>query len=82
MENSQNKKFVFEVGTNWKKQAEKLKEKFNQLTDSDLKFENGKEVELLTRVESKLNKKREEVVSILNEVKLECEKEAKSGTVS
>jgi len=40
-----------------------LKEKYSQLTDADLKFEAGKENELLGKVETKLNKKREEVLA-------------------
>jgi len=42
-----------------------LKEKFPQLTVSDLKFEDGKENELLTRVQERLNKGREEVINII-----------------
>ena len=55
----------FEITGNWDAQAKKLKEKFPQLTDSDLEFEAGKEDELLKRVEARLNKKREEVINIL-----------------
>lgn len=56
----------FKISGNWTKQSQLLKEKFNQLTDSDLKFEPGKENELLQRVETRLNKKREEVINIIN----------------
>lgn len=56
----------FKISGDWKKQAIQLKEKFSQLTDSDLKFEPGKENELLQRVETRLNKKREEVINIIN----------------
>lgn len=55
----------FKITGNWDKQSKQLKEKFSQLTDSDLKFEAGKENELLTRMETRLNKKREEVISII-----------------
>jgi uncharacterized protein YjbJ (UPF0337 family) len=55
----------FKITGNWENQAKALKEKFIQLTDSDLKFETGKENELLNRVETKLNKKREEVINII-----------------
>ena len=67
MNNSENKKEAgFTVGGNWGKQSVKLKEKYTQLTDSDLKFEKGKESEMLGRVQTKLNKNREEVIKIIN----------------
>jgi hypothetical protein len=53
------------VTADWKVQSENLKKNFNQLTDSDLKFETGKETDLLQRVETRLNKKREEVINII-----------------
>lgn len=56
---------AFTIKGNWADQAKQLKEKFSQLTDADLKFETGKENELLSRVESRLNKKREEVINII-----------------
>ncbi len=56
---------AFKITGNWETQSKHLKEKFPQLTDSDLKFETGKENELLTRVESRLNKKRDEVINII-----------------
>lgn len=55
----------FKITGNWSEQAKQLKTKFNQLTDADLKFEAGKETELLTRIEKKLNKKRDEVINII-----------------
>ncbi len=66
MENETNKTpETFKIIGNWGDQSKKLKEKFSQLTDSDLKFETGKEDELLQRIETRLNKKRDEVVNIL-----------------
>jgi len=56
---------TFKITGNWEAQSKQLKAKFSQLTDADLKFETGKETELLTRVESRLNKKRDEVINIL-----------------
>jgi len=50
---------------NWDESSKKLKEQFSQLTDADLKFENGKEDELLGRIENKLNKKRPEVIDLI-----------------
>ena len=66
MENTQNKNVeAFKITGNWEDQSKQLKEKYTQLTDADLKFETGKENELLARIESRLNKKREEVISII-----------------
>ena len=45
-----------------------LKEKFSELTDADLKFQPGKEKDLIERLEMRLSKKREEVVFILNDL--------------
>lgn len=56
----------FKITGDWSKQSKKLKEKFTQLTDEDLKFESGKENELLKRVESRLSKPRNEVINIIN----------------
>jgi hypothetical protein len=57
---------AFKVTGNWENQSKQLKGKFSQLTDSDLKFEPGKENDLLDRVEKRLNKNREEVINIIN----------------
>lgn len=66
MDTSQNKSAeAFKITGDWKVQSTQLKEKFAQLTDSDLAFEPGKEEELLTRVTTKLNKNREEVINII-----------------
>jgi hypothetical protein len=56
---------AFKIFGDWKRQADKLKEKFPQLTDSDLKFESGRETDLLKRIELRLHKKREEVMNII-----------------
>ncbi|WP_428661705.1 CsbD family protein [Runella sp.] len=56
---------IFKITGNWDSMARLLKDKFAQLTDADLKFEPGKENELIRRVELRLNKKREEVINII-----------------
>ena len=69
MENNQGKnKEDFRITGDWDNQSKKLKSKFSQLTDSDLKFETGQENELLGRVETKLNKKRDEVINIIRKI--------------
>lgn len=52
--------------TNWNDSSKKLKEQFSQLTETDLKFETGKEEDLLKRIENRLNKKRSEVIDLIN----------------
>lgn len=56
---------AFEMRGKWEIQAQKLKDKFNELTDADLEFVEGKEKELLRRLEKRLNKKREEVIELI-----------------
>lgn len=69
MDTTQNKKGdTFKVTGNWAAQSKQLKENYSQLTDADLKFEIGKENELLSRVETRLNKQREEVINIIKKV--------------
>lgn len=46
---------------NWNEVAGKLKQKFANLTDNDLLFLDGKEEELLGRLQKKLGKTKEEV---------------------
>jgi uncharacterized protein YjbJ (UPF0337 family) len=46
----------------------KLKQKYATLTDDDLMFEDGKEEELLGRVQTKLGKTNEEVRKIISEL--------------
>ena len=66
MENQEHKSAdTFKVTGDWNAQSKTLKSKFSSLTDEDLKFETGKENELLGRLENKLNKKREEVINII-----------------
>lgn len=57
----------FTITGNWYLQAKLLKAQFSQLTNDDLKFETGKEDDLLSRMEKRLNKNREEVIEIIKE---------------
>ena len=75
MDSSQNRSNgVFKVTGNWEVQANRLKEKFSQLTDEDLKFEVGKEDVLLKRLQSRLNKKRDDVIHLIQSENYEFEK--------
>jgi len=62
---------TFKMTGNWETQSKELKTKFSKLTDSDLKFETGKESELLGRIQTRLNKNREEVIGIIKNVQTE-----------
>ncbi|MDA9563470.1 hypothetical protein N9R81_02205 [Flavobacteriales bacterium] len=58
----------FKITGNWNEQSKLLKGKFSQLTDPDLKFEAGKEKELLEKLEIRLNKETDEVIDIIKKV--------------
>lgn len=61
----------FKITGSWDTKSKKLKARYPQLTDADLKFEPGKESELLSKLESRLKKTREEVISVIRSVELE-----------
>jgi uncharacterized protein YjbJ (UPF0337 family) len=61
----------FKISGNWSAQSKQLKEKYPQLTDADLKFEVGKEEELLTRLQTRLHKNRDEVIAAIGHTRLE-----------
>lgn len=46
---------------NWNEVKGKLKQKYGQLTDDDLTFAEGKEDEMLGRLQKKLGKRKEEI---------------------
>ena len=50
---------------NWKEVAGKLKQQFANLTDDDLLYKEGKEEELLGRLQQKLGKTKEEVRTLV-----------------
>lgn len=58
----------FKMVGDWTGQSKTLKEKYPLLVDADLKFEKGKENDLLARVGTRLNKRRDEVINILRKV--------------
>lgn len=45
----------------WNEVKGKLKQKYGQLTDDDLKFEEGKEDELLGRLQKRLGRSKDDV---------------------
>ncbi len=46
---------------NWNKMKGKLKEEYAELTDNDLMYEEGKEDQLIGRIQEKIGKTKEEV---------------------
>ncbi len=50
---------------NWNEQKGKLKQKFAELTDNDLLYEEGKKEEMLGKIQIKLGKTKEELHSII-----------------
>ena len=59
------KKEPFKVYGDWGRQSTHLQTRFPELTDEDLEFEEGKEDELIRRIEVRLNKNYNEVVKFL-----------------
>ena len=53
------------VTSNWNEQKSKLKAKFATLTDADLYFDEGKKEAMLTKVQTKLGKTKEEFQKII-----------------
>ena len=50
-----------EIKGNWNEIKGKLKQKYAQLTDADMTFAEGKEDELLGRLQQRLGKDKEEI---------------------
>ncbi|NWJ49960.1 MAG: CsbD family protein [Bacteroidetes bacterium] len=57
-----------ELKGNWNETKGKLKQKFAMLTDNDLLLAEGKEDELLGRLQTKLGKSKEEIHKIISEL--------------
>ncbi len=57
-----------ELKGNWNEQKGKLKQKFANLTDNDLMFEEGKKDEMLGKLQIKLGKTKEEIRKIIEEL--------------
>ena len=54
-----------EIPGNWIAQKDKLKKKFQMVTDADLVFGKGKKEEMLTNLSNKLHKSKEELKAII-----------------
>jgi uncharacterized protein YjbJ (UPF0337 family) len=53
---------------NWNEMKGKLKQKYAHLTDNDLIYEEGKEDELLGRLQKKLGKSKDEVNKLISDL--------------
>lgn len=59
---------ITELKGNWNETKGKLKQKFAILTDSDLLLVEGKQDELLGRLQIKLGKSKEQIQEIISEL--------------
>jgi uncharacterized protein YjbJ (UPF0337 family) len=53
---------------NWEEKKGKLKQKYGELTDDDLVYTEGKEDELVGRVERRLGKSKDEARKIISDI--------------
>ena len=61
-------KNLTELKSNWSEIKEKLKQKFVMLTERDVLFLEGKEDEMIARLQFRLSKTKEEVNQLLSEL--------------
>lgn len=54
------------ISGNWNQIKGKLKQEYASLTDDDLKYEEGKEDELVGRIQEKVGKGKEEIKSFID----------------
>ena len=59
---------TFTMKGNWNEIAGKLKQQFANLTDDDLLFKEGKEEEVLGRLQQKLGKTKEELRKLISKI--------------
>ena len=56
------------IKRNWNELASKLKQKFADLTDDDVLYKEGKEEELLGRLQKKLGKTKEQIRNLISKL--------------
>ncbi|MFO7850952.1 MAG: CsbD family protein [Bacteroidales bacterium] len=57
-----------QIKGNWNEMKGKIKQKYGDLTDDDLAYAEGKEEELLGRLQKKTGKSRQELIDQLNKL--------------
>ena len=71
-----NRRFKFmntlEIKGTWNIALGRLKQKFAQLTDDDLKYAQGKEDELIGRIQRRTGQNKEEIKKLVNKVVSGC----------
>jgi uncharacterized protein YjbJ (UPF0337 family) len=55
-----------ELRKNWHETKEKLKKKFAKINDNDLLFEEGKQEDVVKKLQIKLGKSKEEILKIIS----------------
>lgn len=65
---TQNNSFILKVKGNWNELKGKIKQQYADLTDDDLLYVEGKEDELLGRIQQKTGKTKEEVKSWIDKL--------------
>ena len=60
--------YKLELISRWNEVKEKLKRRYNMLTDEDLMFRLGREGELIIRLQRKLGKSRADVMRMIGDV--------------
>lgn len=58
-----------EIKGSWNEFKGKLKQKFAEITENDLMYEEGKKEEMLGKIQQKLGKTKEEMNKIVSELK-------------
>lgn len=61
-------KNITELKGNWNETKGKLKQKFAMLTDNDLLLVEGKQVEMLGRLQVRLGKTKEEIYKLISDL--------------
>ena len=61
-------KNLTEIRGSWNETKDKLKQRFGMLTESDLLFTEGKQDELLGRLQTKLGRTKAEIHKIISEL--------------
>jgi uncharacterized protein YjbJ (UPF0337 family) len=59
---------MLNIKGNWKEIAGKLKQKYAHLTDDDLLFTEGKQEEMVGRLQKKLGKTKEEIRNVIEKM--------------
>jgi hypothetical protein len=62
---------AFRMTGDWSAQSERLKATFPKLTDTDLQYVFNRDHDMLKRIETRLKKKRDEVMRIIKKVQAE-----------